>query len=83
MKRIKGRSNAESLFQIERIPCDNQIRSLLDPVAPDQLFPLFRTIFESLEQSGQLDSFCSLADNLLISLDGTRYFSSQKIHCQN
>ena len=83
MKRIKGRSNAESLFQIERIPCDNQISSLLDPVAPDQLFPLFRTSFESLEQSGQLESFCFLADNLLISLDGTRYFSSQKIHCQN
>lgn len=83
MKRIRGRSNAESLFRMKRIPCDNQIRSLLDPVAPDQLFPLFRTIFQALEQSGQLDSFRFLADNLLISLDGTRYFSSQKIHCQN
>lgn len=83
MKRIKGRSNAESLFRMKRIPCDNQIRKLLDPVAPDQLFPLFRTIFEALKQSGQLDSFRFLADNLLISLDGTRYFSSQKIHCQN
>ena len=83
MKRIKGGSNAESLFSMKRIPCDNQIRSLLDPVAPDQLFPLFRAIFEALEQSGQLDPFRCLADNLLISLDGTRFFSSQKIHCQN
>lgn len=83
MKRIKGQSNAESLFGIKRIPCDNQIRNLLDPVAPDQLFPLFRTIFEALEQSDQLDSFRFLDDNLLISLDGTRYFSSQKIDCQN
>ncbi len=28
----KGRDNAQSLFGIERIPCDNQIRNLLDPV---------------------------------------------------
>ena len=83
MKRIRGESNAESLFRIKQIPCDNQIRNLLDPVAPDQLSALFRTIFEALEQSGQLDSFRFLIDNLLISLDGTRYFSSQKIHCQN
>lgn len=83
MERTKGRSNAESFFRIEQIPSDNQIRNLLDPVAPDQLFPLFRTIFEALKQSGQLDTFRFLDDNLLVSLDGTRYFSSQKIHCQN
>lgn len=83
MKRIRGQSNAESLFRIEQIPCDNQIRNLLDPVAPDQLSALFRTIYEALEQAGQLDSFRFLIDNLLISLDGTRYFSSQKIDCQN
>ncbi len=83
MKRLKGRSNAESFFRIEQIPSDNQIRNLLDPVAPDQLFPLFRTIFEALQQSDHLSAFRFLDDNLLISLDGTRYFSSQKIHCQN
>jgi hypothetical protein len=83
MKRVKGRSNAESFFRIEQIPSDNQIRNLLDPVAPDQLFPLFRTIFGALEQSDHLNSFRFLDDNLLISLDGTRYFSSQRIHCQN
>ncbi len=25
-------SNAESLFGVERVPCDNHIRSLLDPM---------------------------------------------------
>ncbi len=32
MKSNKGKDNAESLFSIEKIPCDNQIRNLLDPV---------------------------------------------------
>jgi hypothetical protein len=41
MKRTKGRSNAESIFGIEKVPCDNQIRQLLDPIAPSYLFPMF------------------------------------------
>jgi hypothetical protein len=83
MSRAKGQSNAESFFGIAQIPSDNQIRNLLDPIAPQQLFPLFRIIVEALEQSSRLDSFRFLDDNLLNSLDGTRYFSSQKISCQN
>jgi hypothetical protein len=83
MKRRKGRSNAESLFGIEQIPCDNQIRTLLDPMAPYHLFPMFSAILGSLAESGELDPFRVLGGHLLVSLDGTRYFSSKKIHCPN
>ncbi len=31
MKSNKGKDNAESLFSIEKIPGDNQIRNLLEP----------------------------------------------------
>ncbi len=34
MARRKGRSNAQTLFQMIDIPCDNQIRKLLDGVRP-------------------------------------------------
>lgn len=81
MKRTKGRSNAESLFQIEQIPSDPQIRNLLDPIEPAKLFPLFSFVFDELERAGQLEAFHFLDDNLLVSLDGTRFFSSQKINC--
>lgn len=81
MERTKGRSNAESLFQIKQIPSDPQIRNLLDPIEPSQLFPLFRGVFDELERAGHLEAFRFLDDNLLVSLDGTRFFSSQKISC--
>lgn len=84
MKRSKGRSNAETLFRIEKIPCDNQIRVLLDPLSPRQVFPVFDQVFNILEQSGRLDEFRVLLDGqLLVSMDGTGYFSSKAIHCQN
>ena len=83
MKQTKGRSNAESLFGIERVPCDNQIRNLLDPITPHYLFPMFEQVFSDLETTKELDAFRSFDGNLHIALDGVHYFSSKKIHCQN
>jgi hypothetical protein len=83
MKRRKGRCNAESLFGMEQIPSDNQIRSLLDPVAPSYVSPVFRDIYHRLERADVLDGFRSHGNCLLVATDGTQYFSSQKIHCDN
>jgi len=81
MRQAKGRSNAESLFGIGDIPCDNQIRTLLDPVAPAHLFPVFAGVYDALDGAGHLSQWRVFADQLLIALDGTEYFSSQEIHC--
>jgi hypothetical protein len=46
MQRRKGQNNAQSLFDIEQVPTDPQIRNLLDPLAPEYLAPVFRRVFE-------------------------------------
>ena len=81
MQQAKGRSNAESLFGIVDMPCDNQIRRLLDPVAPAQLCPLFAVVYDALDGAGHLSRWRVFADQLLIALDGTDYFASKEIHC--
>ena len=83
LEKNKGRSNAQNLFQVAHIPSDNQIRNLLDPLAPELLYPLFEWGLQSLEQSGQLDEFRSYQQQLLLSCDGTGTHSSQTIHCSN
>ena len=83
LAKSKGHSNAGSLFQIEKIPCDNQIRALLDPIDPQQLYPLFDDVVRDLEQAGELEPFRVLNEQLLVSMDGTSYFSSKAIHCVN
>jgi hypothetical protein len=83
MKQTKGRSNAESLFQMGQIPGDNQIRALLDPISPRQLFGVFEAVYQQLEQADVLTDFRVLDQQLLVSMDGTGYFSSKTIHCQN
>jgi len=83
LKRTKGRSNAESLFDLSDIPSDNQIRNLLDPVDPGAVQSQYRGIFQALDRNGILHRFRSYSDQLLVAIDGTEYFSSQQIHCEN
>jgi len=72
----KGRHNAASLFGIERIPCDNQIRNLLDPVAAAHVFGTFDSVHGALKVAGALESYQCFEGGFLLALDGTEYFSS-------
>jgi hypothetical protein len=81
MHESKGQSNSQTLFGMDRIPCDNHIRDLLDSVAPVHVLPMFATILEALRDRGYLEPFRAVNDNLLIPLDGTQYHSSKNIHC--
>ena len=81
MRQAKGRSNADSLFGMGEIPCDHQIRTLLDPLEPAQLFPVFEGVYAALDRTEQLGSFRAFAGQLLMAFDGTEFFSSREIHC--
>jgi hypothetical protein len=79
-QQAKGRSNAESLFRRGDIPCDHQIRTWLDPVAPAQLFPVFAVVYDALDGAGHLAQWRVFADQRLMALDGTDYFASKEMH---
>jgi hypothetical protein len=83
LQQTKGHNNAHTLLGVAQIPCDNQIRKLLDPLAPSALDPVFVEVFERLEQHHMLAHFRAIDHQLLVALDGTNYFSSQAIHCPN
>ena len=77
----KGCNNATSLFGLTQVPSDNQIRNLLDPVPPGAVLPVFAAVVEALHTGGQLEAYRSINGDLLVAMDGTQYFSSEKIHC--
>jgi hypothetical protein len=53
----KGHSNAQSLFGVHQLPCDEQIRDLLVTGKPDCEFPVFEKILQMLEQKHQFIVF--------------------------
>jgi hypothetical protein len=81
MQAARGQNNAQSLFHLEQIPSDNQIRTLLDPIPPQTLFAVYDRIYDTLREHGILQHFRGVHDSTLLALDGTWYHSSQQIHC--
>lgn len=81
MQRTKGRNNAQSLFGVHQIPSDNQIRNILDPIAPSQVSGVFWQLYERLQSSQLLAQHTGIAGTWLCALDGVTYFSSSKLHC--
>lgn len=82
MQDLSGENNAKSLFQVDSIPSDNQIRNILDPISPENIVLMFDFVFDGLKSIGFFEHYRSINKNILIALDGVNYFSSQKISCE-
>jgi hypothetical protein len=52
-----GTSNCQTLFGMKKIPTDNYIRLMLDPVSPEALQPCFDQVIEKVRQGGGLKAF--------------------------
>ena len=50
MKENKGKNNAKSLFGISEIPCDKQIRNLLDIIEAKKVFGTFKKVLSWLKK---------------------------------
>jgi hypothetical protein len=73
--------NLQSLYQIDRVPCDTHMRTILDPLSPETLRPAFQDVFRQVQRGKVLEAYRFLDEGYLLLLDGTGYFSSQKVHC--
>lgn len=77
----KGRSNARSLFQIEQIPSDQQIRNLVDPLSSTYFQEDFWSLLDELKEQQHLLQFRNDLNTYAIALDGVNFFSSENIGC--
>jgi hypothetical protein len=83
MKKRQRRNNMETLFKVKEIPCDNEIRSLLDRVEPYSFREVFSKDLVLAAREGVIDQYRVLDGGILLALDGTWYFASQKVHCKH
>jgi hypothetical protein len=81
--RQRADGNLQTIYGIERVPCDSYMRELLDPVAPDSLRPVFTGVFRQLQRGKALEAMVFFQGCYLLALDGTGYFSSKTIHCSS
>jgi hypothetical protein len=77
----RAEGNLKTLSGMERVPCDTHMREILDPVSPESLRPLFKSVFRQLQRGKALEPLVFLEGCYLLALDGTGYFASKTIHC--
>ena len=76
-------ANLKTIYKVNKVPCDTQMRTILDEQDPAGIKPLFSDIFRQLQRGKCLEKMVYMDDYYLFSIDGTGYFSSNKIHCKS
>lgn len=75
------KNNLRTLFQVQTIPKDSQMKDVMDEIDSLELEPVFEEWFVALQRGKHLEQYRFLGDWHLISFDGSGYFNSDKICC--
>lgn len=78
-QRQKEPQNLHSMFGITNIPCDSQMRTILDPLSLSSLRAPFRTVFRHLQRGKDFEKMAYIDGHYLLSGDGTGFYSSGKV----
>jgi hypothetical protein len=74
-------SNLKTMFGVNSIPSDSSLRQSMDAVPTEAIHPAFSILFQRLQRGKQLAAYRLETGHYLIALDGSQYFSSEKINC--
>lgn len=79
-KRRRGEpENLHTIWGIADIPCDSQMREILDPLAISSLRAPFRSAFRQLQRGKDFEKMTFIDGHYLLSGDGSGFYSSEKV----
>jgi hypothetical protein len=78
-RRRERPENLHTIFGIKTIPCDSQMRTLLDPIELCSLRAPFRTVFRKLQRGKDFEKMAYYDGHYLLSADGTGFYSSENV----
>lgn len=82
MEEEQHRNNLTTIFGVEQIPGDSQLRDILDTIPGAEFAPIFQDLFNRLRRHKHLEDYAVFPNTLLCVIDGTQYHSSKDIHCE-
>ena len=74
-------SNLKTMFGVNTVPSDSSLRQSIDAVPTEATHSAFSILFQRLQRGKQLLPYRLESGHYLIALDGSQYFSSEKINC--
>ena len=78
-RRREEPENLHTVFGVTTIPCDSQMRTILDPLPLSPLRAPFRSVFRHLQRGKDFEKMAYYDGHYLLSGDGTGFYCSEKI----
>lgn len=88
MEKKRQRCNLQTIFGVQAIPSDTQMREILDGVEPEALRGLLPQLWEKMRRAGWGGQFTTTRPSgqhqgayYTVALDGSEYFRSTRVQC--
>ena len=81
LKDERHRDNLQTLFDVEVIPRETQMREIIDDFDSVLLRPVFKNYFLRLQRGKYLEQYQFLPGQYYCPIDGVQFYSSGKIKC--
>jgi len=82
MQEEQHSSNLKTLFGVEHIPKETQMREIIDGVASDYLRPMFKDLYLRLQRGKHLEQYQIFPKVYYFPIDGSEFYSSQEVFCE-
>lgn len=74
-------NNLRTLFDVQKIPSDTQMRDIIDEVSSDHFRPIFKDYYSRLQRGKYLEQFQIFPNMYYCPMDGSEFHSSKDVHC--
>lgn len=82
MQEEQHQNNLRTLFDVAHIPKETQMREIIDGVDSEHLRPLFKELYSRLQRGKHLEQYQLFPGIYYFPIDGTQFFSSKEVHCE-
>ncbi len=79
---LQNKNNLSKLFKVKNIPESTQLKDIIDNVSSNNFRLVFKDYFHELQRGKHLEEYQFIDGAYLCSIDGTQYFTSQKVKCE-
>lgn len=81
LKDKQQRNNLKTIFDVTNIPKETAMREIIDGVDSEVFRPVFNDYIDRLQRAKHLEPFRILGNNYYFPIDGSQFFSSNDVHC--
>lgn len=83
LREENGMDNLKTLFEVEDVPEDTQMRDILDELDREEFRPIYKEYLHRLQRGKHLERYHLFDGSIFCAVDGTNYFSSDEVNCSS